>query len=179
MDMTHDDDLAPRSRRLNRLAAGLGWFSIGLGLVELLAPRAMARATGLAGKESLLQLYGLREVATGVAILAADDPRPGIYARVVGDALDGVTLASGLTDDNPHRASTIASILAVSPVVALDAMCARALSQTTQQPTRQYDYSDRSGLPLPPAEMRGAAREDFQMPPDMRTPAPLRPQQLH
>lgn len=167
------DDKAPRSRRTRRLATGLGWFSLGLGLAELLAPRAIARATGLVGKETLLQLYGVREIATGVAILASDDPTPGVWARIIGDALDGATLASGLAGDNPHRSSTLASILAVSPLVALDALCARALTRTTETPARVHDYSQRSGFPLPAAEMRGAAREDFQMPQDMRTPKAL------
>jgi len=44
------------------LAKGLGWFSIGLGLAEFLAPHAMARLTGVPHPR-LLQLYGLREIA--------------------------------------------------------------------------------------------------------------------
>ncbi len=36
------------------MARGLAWFGIGLGLAELLAPRAVARATGLRGHETLL-----------------------------------------------------------------------------------------------------------------------------
>ena len=172
-------DTAPRSRRLGRLAKGLGWFGIGIGLAELLMPHAMARAAGLAGKERLLQLWGLREVATGIGILAADDPTPWVWARVAGDALDGLPLATGLDEDNPQRASTIASIAAVAPVVLLDVACARALSATTTEPPRRFDYSERSGLPLPAAEMRGAALEDFEAPRDMRTPPALRPQDLH
>jgi hypothetical protein len=36
------------------------------------------------------------------------------------------------------------------------------------------DYSQRSGFPLPPSRMRGAAA-DFRVPADMRVPPPLRP----
>lgn len=37
-----------------------------------------------------------------------------------------------------------------------------------------HDYSNRSGFPRSPEEMRGAAR-DFEIPRDMRTPDVLRP----
>ena len=47
------------------MAKGLGWFSIALGLAELLAPRATARATGAQHGKNLLQAYGVREIATG------------------------------------------------------------------------------------------------------------------
>jgi len=175
-DRPHDE--APRSRRLERLARGLGWFGIGIGLVGLLLPRALARGSGLRGRETLLQVYGLREVATGVAILAARDPTPWVWGRVAGDALDLATLGSALDEDNPRRADAAVAFAAVAGVAALDVACARGLS-TTRRPARRYDYSDRSGLPLPAAEMRGAALDDFEAPDDMRTPHALRPYQLH
>jgi hypothetical protein len=176
-DRPHDE--VQRSRRLERLARGLGWLGIGIGLAELLLPRAVARSTGLRGRETLLQVYGLREIATGVAILAARDPTPWVWGRVAGDALDLATLGSALDDDSPHRAGSASAFAAVAGVTVLDAACARALSATTRRPARRYDYSDRSGLPLPAAEMRGAALDDFEAPDDMRTPAALRPYQLH
>ena len=46
------------------MARGLGWFSIGLGLAEVLAPRALTRGLGMEGNEQLVQAYGLREIAT-------------------------------------------------------------------------------------------------------------------
>ena len=36
-----------------------------------------------------------------------------------------------------------------------------------------HDYSDRSGFPKSPQEMRGAALKDFEKPEDMRTPEAL------
>ena len=59
------------------MARGLAWFGIGLGLAELLAPRAVARAAGLRGHEGLLQAFGAREIASGAVILAARIRRPG------------------------------------------------------------------------------------------------------
>src|SRR5690348_12180327 len=51
------------------LAAGLGWFSIGLGLAELVAPKAMAQLIGVPDDETnrrILQGFGVREIASGV-----------------------------------------------------------------------------------------------------------------
>jgi hypothetical protein len=57
-------------------AHGLGWFSIGLGLTELLAPGHLARFLGMEDRAELIRAYGAREIVTGVSILAQDDPTP-------------------------------------------------------------------------------------------------------
>src|SRR5215208_7188744 len=38
-----------------QLARGLGWFSLGLGLAELLAPRGVAKVAGLRGNTGLIR----------------------------------------------------------------------------------------------------------------------------
>src|SRR5947199_4261096 len=70
-----------RARAMNEngaapLARGLGWFSIGLGLAEAIMPATMARMTGMQGYEPVLRLFGLREIATGIGILAGPGPLP-------------------------------------------------------------------------------------------------------
>lgn len=154
-------------------ARALGWFSIGLGLLELLAPAAVARAAGLPGRAGLIRLYGLRELATGAGLLAAQNPEPWLRARVAGDAMDLVTLATGLTDRNPHAARTAGAVLAVSAVTAADVLVVSAMGRHRSTPV--IDYSARSGFPQGAEALRGAARADFVMPQDMRTPALLRP----
>lgn len=109
------------------VARGLAWFGIGLGLVELLAPRALARATGLRGHERLLRVFGAREIASGAVVLAARDPKAWLWTRVVGDVLDGALLSASMSAGNPGRKR---AMLAVAPVVALDALYAgRSLSR--------------------------------------------------
>ena len=107
------------------VARGLAWFGIGLGLGELLAPRAVARATGLQGHETLLQLFGLREIASGAIILAAEDPEGWLWTRVAGDVLDSLLLSAGMKAQNPERHRAMLATAAVAPVVALDALYAR------------------------------------------------------
>ena len=67
------------------LARTLGWFSIGLGLAEVIAPRDLARLTGFSGEPRvLLRLFGLREMASGVGLLTQHRPAPWMWGRVGG-----------------------------------------------------------------------------------------------
>jgi hypothetical protein len=160
---------------LEGTATGLGWLSIGLGLAELLAPHAMARATGLKGRETLVRAYGLREVVNGIGLLAADDPRPWLWARVAGDALDMSTLAAHATGDGPLARNARLAMLAASPIAAIDLAAARAADEKARAHAgARFDYSDRVGMARPAEAMRGSAA-DFEAPADMRPPQALRP----
>lgn len=163
-----------------QIAKGLGWFSIALGVAELLAPKATAQATGVRHGKNLLQAYGVREIATGIGLLTSKDPQPWLWARVAGDALDLATLATDLGSDNEKRRTAAWSMLAVMGVTALDvwaADSARRAAKAAEPPVR--DYSDRVGMALSPDEMRGKAREVMTSAPDMQMPTALRPYTLH
>lgn len=163
------------STRNDELARGLGWFSIGLGLMELTAARGLCRALGLRGRETLVQAYGVREVAAGVAILMSHDPTPWILGRIGGDALDLATLATGFDDDNPKKANLAAVTAAVTGVTILDVVCAKGLiDQKRLSHPGVFDYSGRSGFPRSPQSMRGAA-SNYDPPADFRIPKALRP----
>ena len=66
----------------DNLDRGLGWFSIALGLAEVAAPRKLTKALGMEGHEQLVFAYGVREIMTGIGILASRDPTPWIWGRV-------------------------------------------------------------------------------------------------
>lgn len=87
-----------------KYARALGWFSLALGAAELIAPGAIKRRVGMVGPEPLLQAYGLREIGTGLAILAAERPVNMVWGRVAGDVLDLATAAPVLRGSNPKRA---------------------------------------------------------------------------
>lgn len=166
----------PRSRSAHdALTRGLGWFSIGLGLAEILAPRALCRALGLQGREALIQAYGVREVATGAAILMSHDPTPWIWGRVAGDAVDLATLTTGFEGDNPRAGTLALATAAVVGVTLADIACVQGLtSDKSLPPPGTYEYHHRSGFPGGLAGAHGAAR-DFAVPRDFRIPEPLRP----
>src|SRR5262249_39723108 len=81
------------------MAKGLGWFSIGLSLTQVLAPRGFARLIGVRdepGNATLLRLVGLRELACGVGLLTRRRPAGWAWARVAGDMMDIALLGSAL-----------------------------------------------------------------------------------
>ena len=106
------------------MARGLGWFSIGLGLCELLAPGTIKRNVGTPGPKGLLQSYGAREIITGVAILTSDRPVTMTWARVAGDILDLMTLAPALDGRNPHRFAAEGAVAFVALATLMDAYVA-------------------------------------------------------
>ena len=111
------------------LAQGLGWFSIGLGVAELLSPRSVTRPLGLRGREGLIRAYGLREIATGVGILASRDPAPWVWGRIGGDVLDMATVATGIAGRRPRTGNAALALLLLAGVGALDLLCAQQLSR--------------------------------------------------
>jgi hypothetical protein len=137
-------------------ARALGWFSIGLGIAQLLMPRTVARAAGAPDVAILTRLCGLREVAVGIGLLTSVDPAPGLWGRVAGDALDMAAVAGGLvTARAPAR--SLASLAALGGLAYVDYQTACAAVPKRTVTGTAYDYSARSGFPKPPAEMRGAA----------------------
>src|SRR4051812_7131806 len=117
-----------------KIAQGLGWFSIALGALELFATRELTRSLGMRGNEPLVQLYGLREIATGIGILMSKDPTPWIWGRVVGDALDMGTLAAHLNDENRQAENVAIALGNVAAVTAVDIYCAQKLSAAERPP---------------------------------------------
>ncbi|TIL97014.1 MAG: hypothetical protein E5Y67_36570, partial [Mesorhizobium sp.] len=62
------------------VARKLGWFSIALGMVELIASERIARALGIPGKEGVIRAYGARELSSGILSLSADR-QSGLWSR--------------------------------------------------------------------------------------------------
>jgi uncharacterized membrane protein len=113
----------------DRVARGLGWFSIGLGVAELLAPDGIARLVGTRNHKTLLRSYGLRELAAGIGILARpSNPAPFVWSRVAGDLVDLASLGGTLANPLNSRGNTLASIAAVAGVTVVDFLTAQRLS---------------------------------------------------
>ena len=163
----------------DRTARRLGYFSIALGVAELVAPGAICRAAGVKGLESVVRGYGAREIATGVAILGSHDPEPWIWTRVAGDLADIATVAAGTRQDDKSKARSTFALATLAAVTLVDLACASGLqSEKGSRTTARQNYSHRSGFPRGLRAARGAAR-NFQVPNDMRTPELLRPWGIH
>lgn len=113
-----------RERQEQELARFLGWFSIGLGAVEVLAPRALARTIGVRDELGLLPLFGWREIASGIGILSQRRPAGWLWGRVAGDAMDLAFLAGEYISARGRNGNIIAAAAAVAGVTLLDLLAA-------------------------------------------------------
>ncbi len=128
------------------LARGLAFFSLGLGLTELLAPRPLARAIGIdEDYENLLRVLGLREIGSGLGIMQGNTAGF-LWSRVAGDAIDLGLLATALRSRKTNRNRALGAIAAVAGVTVVDVVAALMLSRNPADPTWRIARGDRSGM---------------------------------
>jgi uncharacterized membrane protein len=111
----------------HQLSRVLGWFSIALGVAEILAPRSVGRAIGVGDQPALLRLCGLREVTNGVGLLSQRMPSKWAMARVAGDVLDLALLGNAARRGDADRTRITLAAAAVAGVTALDFFASRQL----------------------------------------------------
>ena len=118
---------APDERQLGQI---LGLLSVGLGLAQVLAPRALGRAIGVGDHPAIMRMVGVREIVTGLGPLSERAPGAWAWARVAGDAIDLALLgaATSSPDADPRRiAAATAGVLGVT---ALDVYSGKRLGAT-------------------------------------------------
>ncbi|HVV86958.1 MAG TPA: SRPBCC family protein [Kofleriaceae bacterium] len=104
-----------------RAAQGMAWFSIGLGLTQLLAPRAVSRLIGVKhGRGTIMRLFGLRELVSGLGLLSQRRAAAWTGARVVGDVLDLAAIGAAMVRPGNDRVRLAAAAGAVVAATALD-----------------------------------------------------------
>jgi len=148
---------------LQSTAKALGWFSIGLGLTELLAGRRLAHALGLENRVGLIRAFGAREMLAGVMTLSTEKVL-GLWTRVGGDVLDLATLATAF--DAPRarqRTNAKVAFLAVAAITAIDVVAARAMSAQQRRTGTPKDYGNRSGFPQGAIAARDSASKYREM----------------
>ena len=116
-----------------RVGLGLGYFSIALGLVEVVAPGRLAKLLGLEGSRAArntLIAFGVRELLAGGMLLRGPAVSTNVWNRVIGDAIDAGALSLAFTRSN--RKGAVAGALAfVGGAMAADWLSARALDRKT------------------------------------------------
>ena len=123
----HPDDAAELMWP-GRAARGLGITGLVIGLAESMAPKVVARTLG-AARPTVVRSFGLREIASGLGVLAGPNRRAWLWMRVIGDALDLVALARVMGRSNPRRRAATTAFAAVALVALLDLACARAVGR--------------------------------------------------
>ena len=100
-----------------RMARALGVFSLGLGLVQVAAPRRFIETIGFRprpDREASVRAVGIRELGAAAGLLARPLPVAFMWMRVAGDLLDIALLARARrardTDTGRVRATTAAAV---------------------------------------------------------------------
>ena len=117
-----------------QIARALGWFSIGLGVAELLAPRKVGKTIGVRNHNTLMRVFGLREITSGIGILSRKKPAGWMWSRVAGDALDLALLGAALSSSKNQRNRVAIAAAAVAGVAVADILCSSELSATDESP---------------------------------------------
>ena len=125
------------SARGEGLATFLGWFSLGLGALELLAPGQVGRMIGLepgSKGRRVIQAMGVREIGAGLGILANPRSKEWTGSRIGGDLVDLALLGAALSRaERPQR--TLLAAAAVVGVAALDVIGTEELARSRKLPT--------------------------------------------
>jgi uncharacterized membrane protein len=116
----------------DKLATGLGWFSIGLGLAEILAPRELARLIGVRHRPGVFAALGARELLSGVGILAQRRPTGWLWSRVAGDIMDLSLLGVAISERGSEKERIEATAGAVAGVMLADLVSAVQHSRDTR-----------------------------------------------
>lgn len=129
-----------RSRDADRIARALGWFSIGLGLAQLLAPRGISRAVGIDQRPVLMRSLGVREIASGIGILSQRRPDNWLWTRLAGDAIDLALLGVASRAPGAARRRVALTTAAIAGVAVLDLLS--GIEQTRRRKEEQGIDSD-------------------------------------
>jgi uncharacterized membrane protein len=120
------------------LARGLGWLSVGLGVLGLVAPRVVAKLIGVSAEPRSLRWLGARELVNGVGILSQRRPVNWMWARVGGDVMDFVLLDAARRTEDAHAGRASVAAAAVLGVTIVDFYCSQQLTQSANVPEGGY-----------------------------------------
>lgn len=127
----------PTPRRSRSASVGFGWFSVGLGLAEIIAPGPLARLVGAPDRSSskwILRALGIRELGAGIGLFSQPHKPGWLWGRVAGDVVDLSLLGATLLSPRSNRLRTGAAFTAVLGVTAVDAWAAQRASTRGDEP---------------------------------------------
>jgi len=111
-----------------KIGLGLGIFSIGLGLAELMASRRITRALDADGHEKLVKAFGAREMLAGASLLAAPTAPINAWARAAGDMLD-IAATGAAVRNSPRNGMAWGALAFVVGALVVDTLAARAFAE--------------------------------------------------
>jgi uncharacterized membrane protein len=106
------------------MARGLGWGSLGLGVVQLTVPNAIRRISGVddsSMSRAMVPMVGVRELFHAAVLLGSRQPQPWVWTRVAGDVTDLTTLARAVSHRRgARRRRAMAATAVVTGIAAID-----------------------------------------------------------
>lgn len=133
------------NRDIERLARGLGWFSLGLGLAQIAAPGKVARIVGMPGDDkqrNVIRAVGVREIASGIGILTQAKPTSWLWTRVGGDAMDLALLRSAKASPEADRNRLAAATAAVLGMAVADTLVSTRIAGEPDAPYEALEARD-------------------------------------
>jgi uncharacterized membrane protein len=128
-----DERQYPRPKEADQvtdpLAQRLGWFSIGLGLAEIFAPREVAQMIGIQERRAMMRVLGMRQIVSGLGILSGRRPVGSLWSRVGGDVMDLALLGMAFKSERVRAGRIVAATAAVAGVTLLDVLASERMAR--------------------------------------------------
>ena len=118
------------------MARGLGFFSTGLGLSQLLAPEAFDELIGVRPDpetQTITRAIGARELGAAAGLLAGPTPVAFMWMRVAGDLMDLALLGRALNARGNRQDRVGQAMAAVVAITALDVLASLLVTRESRR----------------------------------------------
>jgi uncharacterized membrane protein len=129
-----------RDREQAALMRFIGWFALGRGVAQLVAPRAAAEVAGIRPDDVAVRAMGVREIVTGLGVLTSARPKDWMWARVISDWMDLAYLGNEFVADGTQRAHLAGTGALLTGLTAMEMFSG---SQLSSLPARSLANDER------------------------------------
>jgi uncharacterized membrane protein len=133
------------------LARILGWFSLGLGVPQTVAPSRVNQLIGVhddTNSRTWQRLVGVRELAAAAGIFSRARPAGWLWARVAGDVEDLALLGAAWRNKDARGSRLAAAAASVAGITALDAFTAARFSRLPKGTTKNRSLHVRASTTI-------------------------------
>jgi uncharacterized membrane protein len=121
----------------------LGWFSLGLGVPQTLAPGRVNRLIGVrddTSSRTWQRIVGARELAAAAGIFSRPRPAGWLWGRVAGDIKDLALLGAAWRNKEQRAGRLAAATASVAGITAVDAFTAARMSRVPKGVTKDPSF---------------------------------------
>ena len=121
----------------------LGWFSLGLGVPQTVAPGRVNRLIGVrddSNSRIWQRIVGARELAAAAGIFSRPRPAGWLWARVAGDINDLALLRAAWRNKEQRPGRLAAATASVAGITAVDAFTAARMSRLPKDVTKDRSF---------------------------------------